>query len=248
MAVDNFPPEIHKELGYYVYRLIDPRDGSTFYVGKGKGNRVFDHMKAALKDNKEGEDPKLKRIRDIRTEGFTPLHIVHRHGLKKNEAFLAEAVLIDAISGLANRVGGHDPNDKGPANAEQIVRRYRAETMQLDPAHHVIAINVRLSQSERSLYDAVRFAWRVSIKRAEKADFVFAVTNGICRDVFVPEKWLPAIAANFPKLFDGDDEKRYGFVGEQAPSEIRDMYCGKRLPEEMQRRKGMASPILYSYS
>ena len=27
-----FPPEIHERLTYYVYRLIDPRDGSTFYV------------------------------------------------------------------------------------------------------------------------------------------------------------------------------------------------------------------------
>ena len=43
--ITEFPPEVIKELNYYVYRLIDPRNGETFYVGKGKGNRVFEHLK-----------------------------------------------------------------------------------------------------------------------------------------------------------------------------------------------------------
>ena len=41
----SFPSEIFDQLGYYVYRLIDPRSGQTFYVGKGRGNRVFAHAK-----------------------------------------------------------------------------------------------------------------------------------------------------------------------------------------------------------
>ena len=40
-----FTPDMHHKLGHYVYRLIDPRDGSTFYVGRGQGNRVFEHIK-----------------------------------------------------------------------------------------------------------------------------------------------------------------------------------------------------------
>ena len=45
-----FSPEVCEKLGYYVYRLIDPRNGQTFYVGKGKGNRVFAHVECALKE------------------------------------------------------------------------------------------------------------------------------------------------------------------------------------------------------
>ncbi|MGI9440198.1 MAG: hypothetical protein ACR2OT_04365, partial [Parvibaculales bacterium] len=44
-----FPPEVAKQLGYYVYRLIDPRNGETFYVGKGKNDRVFEHALGVLK-------------------------------------------------------------------------------------------------------------------------------------------------------------------------------------------------------
>ena len=41
---------------FYVYRLVDPRTLHTFYVGKGCGNRVFDHAKAAKELISEDED------------------------------------------------------------------------------------------------------------------------------------------------------------------------------------------------
>ena len=53
--IEKFSNEVCKELKYYVYRLIDPRNGNTFYVGKGKNNRVFAHAKGVL-DNYEGEN------------------------------------------------------------------------------------------------------------------------------------------------------------------------------------------------
>ncbi len=46
--LDAFPPDVIPKLKTYVYRLIDPRNGETFYVGKGQGNRVFAHIRDEL--------------------------------------------------------------------------------------------------------------------------------------------------------------------------------------------------------
>lgn len=67
MATESLPQEVIEVLGHYVYRLIDPRNGETFYVGKGQGNRVFAHVGGALKDADNSlADPKLERIHEIR--------------------------------------------------------------------------------------------------------------------------------------------------------------------------------------
>ncbi|HBZ78363.1 MAG TPA: hypothetical protein DEO39_06640, partial [Clostridiales bacterium] len=91
-----FTPEVIEQLKYYVYRLIDPRNGQTFYVGKGKGNRVFAHVNDALKsfngesyvDDKEDDvSSKIMQIRDIRNSGLEVIHIIQRYGLTEKEAF-----------------------------------------------------------------------------------------------------------------------------------------------------------------
>jgi uncharacterized protein len=46
LEVGSFPAGVALQLKTYVYRLIDPRNGETFYVGKGRGNRVFSHIRA----------------------------------------------------------------------------------------------------------------------------------------------------------------------------------------------------------
>ena len=51
----SFKKGVAEELGFYVYRLIDPRNGQTFYVGKGRGDRVFAHIndELALGENED---------------------------------------------------------------------------------------------------------------------------------------------------------------------------------------------------
>ena len=36
--INKFSPEVINQIDHYVYRLVDPRNGKTFYVGVGKGN------------------------------------------------------------------------------------------------------------------------------------------------------------------------------------------------------------------
>lgn len=102
--IEKFSPEVCKELDYYVYRLIDPRNGETFYVGKGKDNRVFEHVKQALKLDKDEDEITVKydRIQEIKNSGLDVIHIIHRHGMNEKTAFEVESALIDAYPGLTN--------------------------------------------------------------------------------------------------------------------------------------------------
>ncbi len=78
--IETFPPEVIAKLKTYVYRLIDPRNGETFYVGKGKGNRVFEHIREKVEKGDELDD-KLKRIREIHRSGFEVAHVIHLSGV-----------------------------------------------------------------------------------------------------------------------------------------------------------------------
>lgn len=240
---DSFPPGVSEHLGTYVYRLIDPRNGETFYVGKGKGDRVFQHARAAVNGDEVGD--KLKRIREIRLSGFEVAHVIHRHGMDDKTAFEVEAALMDAYAGLTNVAGGTGSGDRGAMHAREIISRYSAEEATFQ--HRCIVINVNQEAGQRSLYDAVRFAWRISRTKAAKADFVLATLRGMIVGAFVPHEWLDATPANFPDLAEGKGVKgRLGFVGEEAPGEVTKLYVGKRVPDSF-RKKGAANPIRYSW-
>jgi len=61
-----FSTKTIEKIGYYVYLLLDPRNNKIFYVGKGKGNRLFDHISGALENPTETE--KIKLIKEIINE------------------------------------------------------------------------------------------------------------------------------------------------------------------------------------
>ena len=168
---DSFSANVASRLKTYVYRLIDPRNGETFYVGKGQGNRVFSHIWAEHDLEGDDLDNRIKRIREIRLAGFKVAHVIHRHGLDGKTALEVEAALIDAYPGLTNIAGG-TRSDYGAMHAKEIIRRYAAK-----PAlfrHKALLISVNRSASERSLYDATRYAWKISRSKAKQAEIIIA--------------------------------------------------------------------------
>jgi len=237
----SFPSEVARKLKTYVYRLIDPRNGETFYVGKGKRDRVFQHVRGAI----ESDDPsdKLNRIREIIADGFSVSHVIHRHGLDDATAFEVEAALIDAYPGLTDVSSGAGSNDFGAMHADEITRRYKAAEAVF--AHRAIMISVNRSATEQSLYDATRHSWKISVRRAKRAQVILAVRHGVIIAAFVPDAWYPATPEHFP----GREPVpgRYGFIGTPAPDEISLQYVGKRVPDRF-RKKGAANPIRYTYS
>jgi len=235
-----FPPEVAEKLKTYVYRLIDPRNGETFYVGKGKGNRVFAHIQEQVDE----DDPttKLRRIRDIHLAGFEVAHVIHRHGMDERTAFEVEAALMDAYPGITNIAGGLGNAEFGAMHAREIIRRYAAEPAVFK--HRALLISVGRSAAEASLYEATRYAWKIQPKKAEQAEVVLATLQGLIVGAFVADRWLEASAENFP----GREPVpgRYGFIGRDAPSELRQEYVGKRVPDEL-RKPGAANPVKYTW-
>ncbi len=240
MPADSFPSEVANKLNWYVYRLIDPRNGETFYVGKGCGNRVFSHAQAKPDTPEPGD--KLKRILEIRLRGFDVGHVIHRHGMDEPTAFEVEAALLDAYAGLTNVAGGVGSIDFGIAHADEIIRRYAAEEAVFE--HRALLIKVNRSATETSLYEATRFAWKVVPLRAARAQVVLAVSQGMIVGAFIAHHWLQATEDNFPGRVSEPD--RYGFVGVDAPPELKNFYVGKRIPWKY-RKRGAASPVRYTW-
>lgn len=236
-----FSPFVSNELKYYVYRLIDPRNGETFYVGKGVGNRVFAHVNGELNASEDALTDKLLRIREIRLSGFEVAHVIHRHGLSEDQAFEVEGALIDAYPEATNLASGRAADERGLMHAKQIIERYEAPEAKF--RHKLLLITINRSASERdSIYEAVRYAWKLNPRKAKQAEFVLAVQQGLIVGVFKPNEWLQATIANFPGR--SDREGRWGFRGVEAPQAVVSLYLRKRVPESM-RKKGAANPVRY---
>jgi uncharacterized protein len=240
--VSSFPPEVAQKLKIYVYRLLDPRNGETFYVGKGQGDRVFAHIRLDQNLDDDDVDNKVRRIREIHIAGFQVAHVIHRHGLDESTALEVEAALIDAYPGLTNIAGGTGSGDYGVMHAKEILARYAAQ--QAEFRHKALLINVNKSATETFLYEATRYSWKIARRKAEQAEVILATRQGLIVGAFVAHEWLDATTENFP----GRDgvPGRFGFNGTEAPDAIKALYVGKRVPDEYKKR-GAANPIKYTW-
>ncbi len=241
MKKNAFSSHVSEQLCFYVYRLLDPRNGDTFYIGKGKGNRVFEHAGGVTGENEDALSDKLKRIREIKSAGFDVGHLIHRHGMDETTAYEVEAALIDAFPEVMNEIGGRGSDARGVTHADELIERLEAPLVTFK--HRTLAININLTVTEKSVYDAVRYAWKVDPDRARKADYVLAVNKGLIVGVFVAVKWMMATPANFPGTSE-PREGRWGFEGREAPDDIQKIYLRHRLPDEM-RKRGAANPVKY---
>jgi hypothetical protein len=84
---------------WYIYELIDPRDSTVFYVGKGKKNRIDAH-EAEAKRGKQSR--KCDRIREIEAAGLSIEKRKVAFFTDEDEAYLAEWKLIQSHENLTN--------------------------------------------------------------------------------------------------------------------------------------------------
>ena len=109
---------------YFVYELVDPRCGSVFYVGKGKGDRPRQHERDARKGAK---GRKCDRIRAIIEAGHRPSVNIVKRFHDELEAYAEEALHIERL-GIANLtniciggIGAITPRDE-KKEARKVVR------------------------------------------------------------------------------------------------------------------------------
>ena len=206
------PPEVAERLGpYYVYALVDPRDDTIFYVGKGTGQRLLAHgLEADIKSDDRGNRAKLARIRDIRASGTEPRLDVVRHGLEESDAFMVEAALIDCLPGLTNAVAGHGravdrrplweyvvsfgaqpvPEDAPPAVLVRL-GRWRDDGEQVETGYRRSGAGYSPDRSLHEIVDATRAWWRINpdtIRRREIRHAV-AVHEGVTRAIMTIGAW-----------------------------------------------------------
>ncbi len=242
MSRNKLSVSVIEKLGYYIYLYINPLNGSIFYVGKGKGNRVFDHLRD------ESESQKVSIIREIRAHGEEPQIEILVHGLPDEEtAYCIEAAVIDVIGvqNLANNVRGWRSGYYGRMSVEQLTSLYERESAKIEEPAILIRINqlYRYGLSDIELYDATRGIWRVGENR-NKAKYAFAVYEGIVREVYKIEHWFPAgttFSTRNPNDLDAPD--RWEFVGQLAERRIRAKYLLKSVEDYFSQNS--QNPITY---
>jgi len=244
--MEKFSSEVCKELKYYVYRLVDPRNGQTFYVGKGKNNRVFAHAECALSSYKDVDyDPehddddnlKYKTIRQIKDSGLEVIYIIQKYGLEERDAFIVESTLIDAYSidrKLTNKIRGF--NSSEPKNAITLERDLCAKEFvdsPSNPKYMIIKVKEYWLNQRNGRYDTTRSAWRLNPNEANKYPYVLSVTNGVVKEVYKVNEWH----------YCEDGSGRAEFTGCVAEQNVREIFLYKKIPAKY-RQKGQASPWL----
>lgn len=271
--MDNkFSPEVEAKLQYYVYALVDPRTDQIFYVGKGVGNRVFQHIAEAENKDVCSASEKLDQIRAIHATldaDGKPLEVKHfiiRYGLTEEVAFEIESTLIDFLTyplfqthnicELTNIQKGVGQDDRGIASTEQIIRECGAEDVDLQQEAdamglNFIAININGTYSRdathEQIYEATRKSWFVDVNHANKADYALAVYRGIIVDVFYCRgRWEIDLAQN---TYDDPGKKRHFFSQpSQLPPKTYDELLSLRkelIGKHIVVAKGSQNPIKY---
>ena len=180
-----FDVAAQEKLQYYVYALFDP-DAPTcpFYIGKGKGNRVFQHAAGELREDDTNDclSAKTDLIRQIRSRGKSVIQKIVRSKLLERKSLIVEAALIDIVNHirpetLKNEISGQGIAD-GFFDALELATAMKATPLQTNTPLLLIKIGKRWNRlidkygtpngiSTNDIYEAVRGNWKIRVDRAE---------------------------------------------------------------------------------
>ena len=163
---------------FYVYHLIDPRSMEVFYVGKGTGNRMYQHESCTIRNReKYSRTPKEKKICEILDSGKrVKCEIVARFNLESDALDEEEyQIALIGIHNLTNMAKRGAPSASFRDDSYYAGMRY-AEAMALIPDARVFS-DLSLSHwiTARSLHDEIDKA----ILRVKKKSFANGLSYSI---------------------------------------------------------------------
>ncbi len=228
-----FDDVAEKEIKFYVYALVDPRDKRIFYIGKGLGNRWYHHITDAVKTASDLSSLKLKTIQDIHSAGKKVEIYIVRHGIENEKiAYEIEAAVISACEliqdfgigksavELSNIAGEHG-SDKGVMSTVDIQAIYNAgEAPPISEPVAILKISKRwkFGMSSADLMEST-WGWWPYRKEMNQAKFAFGVSAGIIRGVYRIEKWRERVEGDRGWVSGEKPGSRWGFPDgcEEAP-------------------------------
>lgn len=248
--IKEFSAKTIAELKYYVYVYSDPDTKKPFYVGKGKGNRVFDHL------SEEKDSEKTRKIREILSKGKEPIIEILVHGVDEQTALKVEAAAIDliGIENLTNQQRGHESSTYGKIEVSLLDSRYSCQELkEEDIDDNIMLIKINQSyhngMSAGELYDYTRGYWPVSLKSAEKVEYALSIYDGMVIEVYQIVAWFPALTTMTTCRNTMKDRelvsKRFEFIGNIAPDTVRNKYINKSVSSLY--KIGEAMPFKYYF-
>jgi hypothetical protein len=164
--ISKFTPTVFAALAHYVYCLTDPRNGEIFYVGRGQGNRVFDHD-AGL----EGAEAESRRIGEIKAAKLEVGRYILCHGIDNaTEAFAVESAFVGLLKSgfwkernLLNQMQGGQYDTFIPKSASEIEAQYARPTLKLtDFREPILIVNITKNLcSADTVAEAAQGDWKM---------------------------------------------------------------------------------------
>lgn len=197
-----------KHLGVYIYALRDPRDKKIFYVGQGRGSRVFDHLVEAqgVVEHKKGTfDSKIMRIIDIWMDGRDVEWVIISYGFKEEDREIVSRMESCVYDALAQSQNGPALNSIIPPKSTLLTME-DMDSLATDfvnpprPYERVFLFTINNTIKEgKVVYEATRKEWKVAKtwRDASVPAYAVGLDHGVSVGSYRIEDWKELDSGKF---------------------------------------------------
>jgi len=217
---------------FYVYVYSDPDTHRPFYVGKGTGDRVHQHLKHPDKKTDKG-----RKIIEILNRGKKPIIEIVNFGLTEDAAFAAEAAMISYLGtdSLTNQREGKG-SYKLHADYLDFMMRGDGRPLKYRTRRGKSVLLLSLNKlytpgmSKFELYDAARGPWHINLNEAEACELILGVWHGYVLEVWRPTGWTAAGLTMRGCACRASSDRDYEFAACVASPAMRNRFIGRPVP------------------